>query len=55
GQDVGYAIAKEDFYFTYPNKYQYFGTRFKGQMVNGGLSMEELLVPLISMTPKRNG
>ncbi|MBF0433505.1 MAG: response regulator, partial [Fibrobacteria bacterium] len=35
GQGVGYAIAKEDFYFTYPNKYQYFGTRFKGQMVNG--------------------
>ncbi len=50
--DFGYAIAKENFYFTYPNKYQYFGSKFKGQMASGGISMEELLVPFISLGPK---
>lgn len=48
---TAYAIAKEDRYFTYPNKYQYFDTKFKDQMVCGGLSMDELLVPLITLTP----
>ncbi len=51
--EVGYAIAKEDYYFTYPNKFQYFGSRFKNQMVSGGLSIDEIIVPLITMTPKK--
>jgi CheY-like chemotaxis protein len=50
-QKLGYVIAKQDSYFIYPNKYHYIGTRFKGQMVSGGLSMEEMLVPLITLTP----
>jgi hypothetical protein len=52
-QELGYVIAKEDSYFIYPNKYHYFGTKFKGQMASGGLSMEEVLLPLIIMTPLR--
>jgi CheY-like chemotaxis protein len=48
---LGYAIAKENYYFTYPNKFHYFGTRYKGQMVSGGISMEEILIPLITLTP----
>ena len=50
--EVAYAIAKDNFYFVYPNKFQYFVTQFKGQMVGGGLSIEELLVPLVTLTPK---
>ncbi|HLP40171.1 MAG TPA: response regulator [Fibrobacteria bacterium] len=50
--EVAYAIAKDNYYFVYPNKFQYFVTQFKGQMVGGGLSIEELLVPLVTMTPK---
>jgi hypothetical protein len=50
--EVAYAIAKDNFYFVYPNKFQYFVTQFKGQMVGGGLSIEEMLVPLVTLTPK---
>jgi CheY-like chemotaxis protein len=50
--EIAYAIAKDNYYFVYPNKFQYFVTQFKGQMVGGGLSIEELLVPLVTLTPK---
>ena len=49
--EIAYAIAKENFYFVYPNKFQYFVTQFKDQMVSGGLSMEEMIVPLSTLTP----
>jgi len=49
--ELAYAIAKENFYFVYPNKFQYFVTQFKDQMVSGGLSMEEIIVPLATLTP----
>ena len=50
--ELAYAIAKEKFYFVYPNKFQYFVTQFKDQMVSGGLSMEEMIVPLATLIPK---
>jgi hypothetical protein len=50
--EIAYAIAKDNYYFVYPNKFQYFVTQFKGQMVGGGLSIEELLIPLVTLTPK---
>ncbi len=50
--ELAYAIAKDHYYFVYPNKFQYFVTQFKGQMVGGGLSIEELLVPLVTLSPK---
>ena len=50
--EIAYAIAKDNYYFVYPNKFQYFVTQFKGQMVGGGLSIEEMLVPLVTLSPK---
>jgi len=50
--ETSYALAKENHYFTYPNKYQYFGSRFKGQMVSGGVSLYEVMVPLVELIPK---
>lgn len=50
--DLAYAIAKDRHYFVYPNKFQYFVTPHRGRMVNGGLSPEELIVPLATLTPK---
>ncbi len=50
--EIAYAIAKENNYFVYPNKFQYFVTQFKSQMVSGGLSIEEILVPLVTLSPK---
>jgi len=49
--DIAYAIAKDRFYFAYPNKYQYFVTPYKERMVSGGISPEEVIVPLATLTP----
>ncbi len=49
---LAYTIAKGNYYFVYPNKFQYIITQFKDQMVSGGLSMEEMIVPVVTLTPK---
>jgi hypothetical protein len=48
---LAYAIAKDRHYFVYPNKFQYFVTPWRGRMVSGGLSPEEVIVPLATLTP----
>ncbi|MFH1688486.1 MAG: bifunctional response regulator/alkaline phosphatase family protein [bacterium] len=47
-----YIIAKEDFYFVYPNKYNEMVRQFHNSFQHGGISIEEMVVPLARMTPK---
>ena len=47
-----YVFAKEDKYFVYPNNYNYYMNFFKNTFQHGGVSMEEMLIPLITLTPK---
>ena len=41
----------EDF-FSYPNNYNYYVQYYDGTFQHGGISLEEMLVPLITLTPK---
>lgn len=47
-----YIFAKEDFYFVYPNNYNYFVNFFKNTFQHGGVSLEEMVVPLITLKSK---
>jgi CheY-like chemotaxis protein len=47
-----YLIAKEDFYFVYPNRYNEFIRQYNNSFQHGGISLEELVVPIAVMTPK---
>jgi CheY-like chemotaxis protein len=47
-----YIIAKEDFYFVYPNKYNEYIRQFQNSFQHGGISLEEMVVPIAVMTPK---
>jgi len=47
-----YVFAKEDKYFVYPNNYNYYMNFFKNTFQHGGMSMEEMLIPLITLAPK---
>lgn len=47
-----YIIAKEDYYFVYPNKYNEMVRQFQNSFQHGGVSIEEMVVPLVTMTPK---
>ncbi len=47
-----YIIAKEDYYFVYPNKYNEYIRQFHNSFQHGGISLEEMVVPVAIMTPK---
>jgi hypothetical protein len=48
-----YIFATEQDFFAYPNNYNYYVSYYKDTFQHGGISMEEMLVPLITM--KRKG
>ncbi|QQR98700.1 MAG: PglZ domain-containing protein [Sphingobacteriales bacterium] len=41
-----YIFAKEDYYFCYPNNYNHFVNFFKNTFQHGGISLEEVIVPI---------
>jgi len=47
-----YLIAKEDFYFVYPNNYNEYVRQFTNSFQHGGISLEEMVVPVAVMTPR---
>ena len=47
-----YIIAKEDFYFVYPNNYNEMVRQFQNSFQHGGVSLEEMVVPLAVLTPR---
>ncbi|MFQ5569749.1 MAG: response regulator [Rhodothermales bacterium] len=50
---TNYIIAKEDYYFVYPTNYHRYLNLYKDSMQHGGASMEEMILPVITMQPKR--
>ena len=47
-----YAFATDDGFFVYPNNYNYYVNYFKDTFQHGGISLEEMIVPLITLSPK---
>jgi CheY-like chemotaxis protein len=45
-------IAKENYYFVYPEKFETFQKQYQNSFQHGGISMEEIIVPLAVMKPK---
>ncbi|MCA9744266.1 response regulator [candidate division KSB1 bacterium] len=50
--NTNYLIAKEDYYFVYPTNYNYYLNYYRDSLQHGGVSMEEMILPLIVMEPK---
>ena len=48
-----YVFATGDSFFAYPNNYNYYVSYYKDTFQHGGVSMEEMLVPLVTLTPKK--
>ena len=49
---VRFAIAKEDYYFIYPTKPTEYEKEFKYTFQHGGISTEEMILPLGILTPR---
>jgi len=47
-----FILAKEDFFFVYPNNYNEMVRQFQNSFQHGGLSLDELVVPVATMTPR---
>jgi hypothetical protein len=52
GMTVNYIIAKEDYYFVYPTEYHKYLNYYKDTFQHGGISMEEMILPVITLKPK---
>lgn len=49
---TSYVFAAPGDFFAYPNNYNYYVQYYTGTFQHGGISMEEMLVPLITLSPK---
>lgn len=47
-----YILAKENFYFVYPTRFHEYEKQYHGTFQHGGISLEEMIVPCITLTPK---
>lgn len=52
GINTNYLIAKENFYFVYPTNYHKFQSHYRDTFQHGGISMEETILPIVTLTPK---
>ena len=48
-----YIFAMNRDFFAYPNNYNYYVSYYNDTFQHGGISMEEMLVPLVTLSPKR--
>ncbi len=48
-----FIFAREDVYFLYPNNYNHFSNFFKDTFQHGGISLEEVICPMITLTSKK--
>lgn len=47
-----FIFAKGDIFFAYPNNYNQYVTMFRNTFQHGGISLEEMLVPMITLTSR---
>ena len=52
GVTISYIFAKEDYYFVYPTDYNKYLSHYKDSFQHGGVSMEEMILPIVTMESK---
>ena len=52
GAQPSYVIAKDDNYFVYPNEAHKYQEKFNNSFQHGGISLEEMIIPLAIMKGK---
>jgi predicted AlkP superfamily pyrophosphatase or phosphodiesterase len=50
---TSYVFATGDAFFAYPNNYNYYVSYYKNTFQHGGISLEEMIIPIITMTGKK--
>lgn len=47
-----FVFAKEDKFFAYPNNYNYYVSYYRNTFQHGGISLEEMIIPFITLSAK---
>ncbi len=47
-----FIFAREDGYLCYPNNYSYYANYYRNTFQHGGISLEEMIIPVVRMTNK---
>lgn len=50
---TSYVFATGNTFFAYPNNYNYYVSYYRDTFQHGGISMEEMLIPLITLSPRK--
>ena len=50
---TSYVFATGDDFFAYPNNYNYYVSYYRNTFQHGGISMEEMLIPIITLKGKK--
>ena len=50
---TSYVFATGDSFFAYPNNYNYYVSYYRNTFQHGGISMEEMIVPIVSLKGKK--
>ncbi len=50
---TAYVFATGDDFFAYPNNFNYYVNHYKDTFQHGGVSLEEMIVPIITLDPKQ--
>lgn len=50
---TAYVFALEDKFFAYPNNYNYYVNFYRNTFQHGGISLEEMMIPFVHLTPKK--
>ena len=49
---TSYVFATEDQFFEYPNNFNYYVNFYNDTFQHGGISLEEMIIPIIFLTSK---
>ena len=50
---MSYLVALEDYFFVYPTKLREYHARYRNSFLHGGISPEEMIVPVAILNPRR--
>ncbi len=53
GVNTDYIFAREDYYFVYPTNYHKYLELYNGSFQHGGISLDEMAMPVVTLTAKR--
>lgn len=51
---TSYVFARGSDFFAYPNNFNYYANYYKDTFQHGGISLEEMIVPVVSLVPKNS-